>query len=148
MSDAPRRQDPTLSTVILRAAARGLTPAIVILAVFFLLRGHDEPGGGFIAGLVLGAGIVFRWLAFGNEGIGRLLPLAPTSLLALGLGLAVGTGLAAVALGEPFLTGAVWKADVAGLQVKATASLVFDAGVMLVVVGMVGAFVRTLGASR
>jgi multisubunit Na+/H+ antiporter MnhB subunit len=137
-----------VSSAILRHAARVLTPAIVVLAVFFLLRGHDDPGGGFIAGLVLGAGIVFRWLAFGSEGIGRLLPASPTVLLASGLGLAVVTGLAPMAFGEPFLKGEIWKAELWGGELKVTSSLVFDVGVSLVVVGMVGAFVRALGEER
>jgi multisubunit Na+/H+ antiporter MnhB subunit len=137
-----------VSTAILRHAARLLTPVIVILAVFFLLRGHDDPGGGFIAGLVLGAGIVFRWLAFGNEGIGRLLPADPVVLLASGLGLAVLTGLGAVVAGEPFLAGELWKTEVWGRELKVTSSLAFDVGVSLVVIGMVGAFVRALGEER
>jgi multisubunit Na+/H+ antiporter MnhB subunit len=137
-----------MTTVILRTAARGLTPVAVILAMFFLIRGHNDPGGGFIAGLVLGAGIVLRWLAFGVEGVGRLLPVPPVALLGAGLVLAVGTGLVPVILGDPFLSGALWEARLLGIELKVASSLFFDVGVVLVVLGMVGAFVQTLGDER
>jgi multisubunit Na+/H+ antiporter MnhB subunit len=134
-----------MTSVILRTAARALTPLVVVLAMFFLVRGHDAPGGGFIAGLVLGAGIVLRWLAFGVDGLRPLLPARPTTLLVAGLLLAVLAGIVPVLLDQPFLSGAVWKSELAGFEVKVASSLVFDTGVTLVVVGMVGAFVRSLG---
>ncbi|HSL11728.1 MAG TPA: MnhB domain-containing protein [Actinomycetota bacterium] len=136
------------TTLILRVAARGLTPPVIALAVFFLWRGHDAPGGGFIAGLVLGAGVVLRWLAFGVDGIGALVPGPPARVLALGLVVAVTVGAVPLAFGEPFLSGAIWEPRVGDVEVKLASSLVFDVGVTLVVVGMVGAFVRGMGARR
>lgn len=129
-------------------AARALTPAVVVLALFFLWRGHDAPGGGFIAGLVFGAGIVLRWLAFGPDGIGPLLPAPPSRVLALGLVIAIGVGMVPVAVGEPFLSGAIWELSVLGTELKVASSLVFDVGVTFAVVGMVGAFVRGMGSIR
>ncbi len=135
-----------MSTVILRTAARALTPAVVLLALFFLWRGHDAPGGGFIAGLVVGAGIVLRWLAFGPDRLAPLLPVDPRWFLGGGLALAVVAGLVPVILSEPLLSGTVWTAEVAGLELKVASSIVFDLGVSVVVVGMVGTFVRSLGS--
>lgn len=137
-----------MSTIVLRATARLLTPVIVVLAVFFMLRGHDDPGGGFIAGLILGAGVVLRWLAFGPEGVGVLLPVRPAVLLAGGLAVAVVTGLVPLVFGEPFLSGTVVGTRVVGVEVKVATSLIFDVGVMSIVLGMVGTFVVALGQER
>lgn len=137
-----------MSTIVLRATARLLTPVIVVLAVFFMLRGHDDPGGGFIAGLILGAGVVLRWLAFGPEGVGVLLPVRPAVLLAGGLAVAVVTGLVPLVFGEPFLSGTVVGTSIVGLEVKVATSLIFDVGVMSIVLGMVGTFVVALGQER
>jgi multicomponent Na+:H+ antiporter subunit B len=117
----------------------------VALAIFFLLRGHDAPGGGFIAGLTLGAGTILRWLAFGPDGVGRLLPLPPLALVAAGLALAILTGVVSLVAGEAFLTGAVWSGEVVGLSVKVASSIAFDVGVTLLVLGAVGALVRSMG---
>ncbi len=137
-----------MSTIVLRATARLLTPVIVALAVFFMLRGHDDPGGGFIAGLILGSGVVLRWLAFGPEGVGVLLPVRPAVLLAGGLAVAVVTGLVPLVFGEPFLSGTVVGTSIVGLEVKVATSLIFDVGVMSIVLGMVGTFVVALGQER
>ena len=137
-----------MSTLTLRVTARFLTPVVVVLAAFFMVRGHDDPGGGFIAGLVLGAGVVLRWLAFGTNGIGRLLPLPPRVLLALGSGLAIVSGVTPLLFGDPLLSGTVVRVSVAGLELKAATSLVFDLGVLSIVLGMVGTFVVTLGQER
>lgn len=135
-----------MSSLIVQAATRVLTPAIFLLSLFLLVRGHDEPGGGFIGGLVAGAAVVLEFLAGGPEGVRRFPPVRGTVLLATGIGLAIAYGLAGLALGDAFLQGAVWKAKVpvAG-ELKVAASLAFDAGVYLVVLGLVATYVRVVG---
>lgn len=132
-----------MTTVILRTTARLVTPIIGILSVYLLLRGHNAPGGGFIAALVGGAAVVLRWLA-GTQHRWRV----PQAALLLGSGLlvAVGTGLAGLVLGGDFLEGAIgrWTLPLIG-EVKVTASLAFDAGVYLVVLAMIVAIVSYLG---
>ena len=114
---------------VVAAGAVVVVPALLITAVVLFWRGHDLPGGGFIAGLVLGLALVVARLARWS------VPLPPsTVLLAVGLGTAVGTGLlglvAAGAFLEPIKVGVPWSAD--GL----TTSLLFDLGVVLVVLGL------------
>lgn len=130
-----------MSTVILRTAARHLGPALVVFALWLLWRGHNAPGGGFIAGLVAGAALVLYAIAFGPDAAARRLRIAPPRLIGLGLALALGVGLTGPLFGRAFL-GAGWV-DVPGVGPLGT-PLIFDVGVFAVVVGAVGAFVRAL----
>lgn len=134
-----------MNTLIVRATARALSPGIFLLSLVFLVRGHDEPGGGFIGGLVAGAGIVLEYLARGPERLRRFPPIPAASLLGAGLALAVAYGLAGLAFGDAFLRGAVWSADLGVGELKVAASLAFDLGVYLVVAGLVLAYLRSFG---
>lgn len=131
---------------ILATAARIFTPGILLLSVYLLLRGHDAPGGGFIAALVAGTAVVLRFLSLGAEGARRLIVVRFTTLLGAGLLLAVGSGLAGLAFGREFLASTTWKKELPLLgEVKVASSLAFDVGVALVVVGVVAAVVEYLG---
>jgi multicomponent Na+:H+ antiporter subunit A len=135
-----------VSSPILRFTSRALTPVILVVSVVLLLRGHDEPGGGFIAALTGGAAVILRYLAEGPYGVSRLIRVQPTTLLATGVGLGAVVGLAGLIAGGAFLEGAVWRvaAPVFG-EVKLAASLGFDLGVAVAVVGAVAALVRVFG---
>lgn len=138
-----------MSTLILRATTRVLTPIMVVLSLYLLMRGHDAPGGGFIAALVAGAAVVLQYLANGLQGVRRFLPVEVGTLTGIGLLLAVGFGLAGLVLGVTFLEGALWKLDVPVVgEVKVAASLSFDIGVYLIVLSVVVAIVRYLGEER
>lgn len=138
-----------MSSLIVRATARGLTPVMIGLSLWLLLRGHNAPGGGFIAALVAGAAVVLQYLANGVEGVRRFLPVAATTLLGGGLLLATGFGLAGLLLGAEFLAGAPLAVTIPALgEVKVAASLIFDVGVYLVVLAVVVAIVRYLGEQR
>jgi multisubunit Na+/H+ antiporter MnhB subunit len=135
-----------VSTVIVRTMARVLTPGIFLLSLYLLARGHHQPGGGFIGGLVAGGAAVLLHLAWGAVGVRRLRVDGPV-LLATGLLLAVGYGLAGLAFGDAFLQGAIWRLEaLPGVgEVKVAASLVFDVGIYLVVIGLVVTYLRALG---
>jgi multicomponent Na+:H+ antiporter subunit B len=120
---------------ILPTAARFVFPILLLFAVFLLLRGHDEPGGAFVGGLVAAAG--YALLAFANDAAStrRALRVPPRTLLVAGLALAFGTGLLPMFAGQPFLSGH-WIAITAfGLDVHLGTPLLFEIGVFLVVVG-------------
>ncbi len=127
-----------MSDLILSTATRFLMPLFLTFAVFLLLRGHNEPGGGFIAGLVAAAGFALYSLAYSPGRMLQLLRVGPRTLIGWGLLLAAVSGLPALAAGTPFLT-ALWaKLHIPGLvNLKVGTPLIFDVGVFLTVVGVV-----------
>ncbi|TDC83320.1 hydrogen gas-evolving membrane-bound hydrogenase subunit E [Actinomadura sp. 7K507] len=134
------------------ATARLLGPAILVFSVYLLFAGHSRPGGGFVAGLVAAMAYVLRYLPGGRRELEAALPVRPGVLLGGGLGLAVATGAAGWTLGG-FGDGEFLKSEVLHVappvigDVKITTSLFFDAGVYLLVLGLVLTILITLGAS-
>ncbi len=121
-------------SLILRTAARGLVPMLALISVFVLLRGHNEPGGGFIGGLLAAAGIALYQLAFGVGAARRLLRVDPRSLVGAGLSASITAAVLGLLAGRPLLSG-LWLPDpVPGIG-KLGTPLLFDVGVWLVVVG-------------
>lgn len=123
-------------SLIMRASARYVLWACVALSVLVLLRGHNEPGGGFIGGLIGALGFIFHAIALGAEATRRVLRIDPLAWAGTGLALAAASGLPALLPhGEPFLTHQ-W---VPGLPIGT--AIPFDIGVYLVVLGFALAFV-------
>ncbi len=127
-----------MGTLIFRTFAPGLAALMVMFSVFVLLRGHDEPGGGFIAGLIAASGFAIYSIANGVENLRRALYFRPMSIAAAGLLLSMLSGLPALLQGKPFLTGLWWFVDLADdVKLKLSTVLLFDIGVWLVVVGAI-----------
>ena len=124
-----------MTSVILSTAIRLLLPLLLLFSVFMLLRGHNEPGGGFVGGLVAAAALALYALAEGAGQARRLLKLDPRSLIAAGLTLALLSGILPLLIGEPFLTGLWFPEEVPVLGHVGTPFL-FDLGVYLLVAGM------------
>lgn len=125
-------------SLILRVATRVLVPLLLLFSLFMLLRGHNLPGGGFVGGLVAACAFVLHLLAAGVEEARSMLRIQPHTLLGVGLACAYGAGLLALVMGRPFLTG-LWldlHLPVLG-DLHLGSALLFDIGVMLVVVGTV-----------
>jgi multisubunit Na+/H+ antiporter MnhB subunit len=133
-----------MTSAILQTATRFLMPLLLLFAVFLLLRGHNEPGGGFVGGLVVAASFVLYSIAYGVEAARRALLVAPSSLLGGGLLIALLSGLPAVLLGRPFMTALWTRVGVGSVAVDVGTPLVFDIGVFLAVVGVVLTIVFTL----
>jgi multicomponent Na+:H+ antiporter subunit B len=132
-------------TVILRAVRGPLSALILAAAAAILLRGHDAPGGGFIAGLVASAAFVVRAIAKEPAGTGAA--WRPGSALAVsGVLLALASGLAGPLRGQPFLTHAHGAIRLGPLAIPVSTVLLFDAGVFLCVLGAVGGLARGLMA--
>lgn len=129
-------------SLILRTGSRGLAPIMLAVSVYLLVRGHDAVGGGFIGGLTAGAVVVLRYFSEGHERLlsSRTLRYAP--LVGSGILLSALYGVAGLVLGGNFLAGAK-VALPGGLEVAA--SLAFDVGVYLVVLGLIVAVMRHLG---
>lgn len=126
-----------MTSLILATAARFLFPLLLLFSAFLMLRGHNLPGGGFVGGLVASAAFALYWLAFGTKTAKRALRLNPVTLISAGLLLAAGSGCLAFLEGTPFLTGVWGKVTVPVLgQTHAGTPLLFDAGVYLLVIGV------------
>ena len=134
-----------MESIILRIATRVVAGLILMFSAYLLFRGHHAPGGGFAGALVAGTGFSLFSIAEGPEAVRRALRVDPLALVGVGLLVAMGAGLAAVAAGQPFLTGLWWPVDSAGAAVIGT-PLVFDVGVFLVVLGTILTLVLQLEA--
>lgn len=126
---------------VLRELAPRLYWLLLVVAAWLLLRGHHEPGGGFVGGLVALAATVVRALAFGSPEAARRLPLrSPAACAALGVLLSLLSGLPAALGGAPFLTHP-WV-TVAGVSLSTV--MLFDLGVLLAVWGGLGGYALAL----
>jgi multicomponent K+:H+ antiporter subunit A len=133
---AGRPWAPDPHPAIMALLTRLLLPLALTVAVFVLLRGHNLPGGGFIAGLITAVALVMQYLANGVVWTRARLPRNLNPVIAAGLLLATGTGLASLALGYPFLSSTFghWHLPVLG-DLELASAMAFDLGVYLVVVG-------------
>ncbi|QBF30990.1 Na+/H+ antiporter subunit B [Thalassococcus sp. S3] len=128
-----------MNSIILRAGTRYLVGILLIFSVYMLLRGHNEPGGGFIGGLIGATGFILYTLACGTAEARASLRIEPQVIAMVGLGIALLAGLGAAVFAEPLFTGQ-WlfigeTEDDKGLPLSTV--LVFDIGVYLVVFGSI-----------
>ena len=128
-----------MKSIILEAGARILVALLLVFSVYMLLRGHNEPGGGFIGGLIGALGFVINAIACGTQSARRALRVEPSNIAAAGLGIALLAGLFAAFFGQPLFTGQ-WLflgASEGDKGLPLSSVLVFDIGVYLVVMGSV-----------
>jgi len=115
---------------------RLLLPVAGLFAFHLFMRGHNEPGGGFVAGLVVAIAFITQYMVSGTRWIEERMHLLPTRWIAIGLLIALATGLGSLALGHPFLTThtahVTWP--LVG-EVHLPTAAIFDLGVFAVVVG-------------
>jgi multicomponent Na+:H+ antiporter subunit B len=122
--------------VILEVVARPLYLLILAASLWVLLRGHNEPGGGFIGGLVAVSASILWAVAHGSDAATRRLPLRdPVRLAAVGVLLAAVSGLPALWLGRSYLTHLWGTLPLGFTDVAVSTVLVFDIGVYLCVWG-------------
>ncbi|NBC11162.1 MAG: Na(+)/H(+) antiporter subunit B [Planctomycetes bacterium] len=132
-----------MTTLILRTAMKVIAPLSLLFAAYMTLKGHNEPGGGFIGGLIAATTLVLYRMSDGPGALHRLIPIHPRHLLVLGLMMAMGTGLVPMLFGEPFLRSYTAYVNLGFASVHLASVMIFDVGVLLVVVGVsVGMIVR------
>lgn len=137
---------PLRPSFVLDAAVRSLFHALLLVSVVLLLGGHDEPGGGFVGGLVAGSAFLLVHLSGGEAGLRRREPLAAEVFLGLGLVAAFLAGSIGWFGGGAFLESRTWELDPPLLgHLKVSTQLLFETGVYLVVIGVVMAILRSLG---
>jgi len=133
-----RQLGQTLSDYLLipRVIMHWLFPAIVLLALFLFLRGHDLPGGGFAAGIAMAIAFILQYMAAGTRWVEARLRINPIIWIGSGLLLAALTGMGAWLFGLPFLTSWFAYAELPLLgKVPIATAVLFDLGVLALVVG-------------
>ncbi|WP_102109471.1 Na+/H+ antiporter subunit B [Oceaniglobus roseus] len=128
-----------MKSLILRVATRYLAALLLIFSLYLLLRGHNEPGGGFIGGLVGATAFVLHAIACGTAEARAALRVQPQTIAVTGLAVALVAGLVPAFSGDAFLTGE-WLflfAEDGGKGIPLSTPLMFDTGVYLVVLGAI-----------
>ncbi len=133
-----RRRGDTVADYLLvpTMVMRPLFPVIGMLAAYLFLRGHDLPGGGFVAGLTMALAFILQYMVGGAQWVEARLRILPVRWIGLGLLTATATGAGAWLFGYPFLTSwfAYTELPLVG-RIPTASALLFDLGVFLLVVG-------------
>lgn len=124
-----------MKSLILKTATRILFPTLLIFSIFLFFRGHNEPGGGFIGGLVGAAAFILFAISYGTKVTKELLRMDPKVMVGLGLFLGAFSGIISVMAGDAFLTGQWILPVIGGSELHIGTPLIFDIGVYLAVVG-------------
>jgi multicomponent K+:H+ antiporter subunit A len=133
-----QNRSPERHPMMLVVATRLLLPLALVVGFYIFLRGHNEPGGGFIAGLVVSVALLMQYMASGYAWANRRLPVDHHGLIGFGVMAAAVTGLAAMVFGVPFLTSAYEYVPIPLIgDVGLSSALAFDIGVACTVVGVV-----------
>lgn len=126
-----------MNTLIFRTFAPYFTALMVLFSIFVLLRGHNEPGGGFIGGLIAASALAIYGIANGVAPVRRAIFIHPIQIAAFGLFLAATSGLPSFMYDVPFLTGLWTFPHILGIELALSTPMVFDIGVYFVVVGAI-----------
>lgn len=118
-------------------------------SVYLFFAGHNAPGGGFIGGLMTSAAILLMYMAYGEETMKKVLPINSRTVIAIGLVIAVATGIGAFIFGQPFLsqTFGYFEFPVFG-EVELATAMLFDLGVYLTVIGAALTIILTISGDR
>ena len=133
-----------MNTLIFRTVAPFITALMLLFSAFILLRGHNEPGGGFIGGLIAASALAIYGIAFGVDAVRRAIRVHPLAIAGFGLLLSCLAGLISIFFAVPFMTG-LWVYPVlAGVEVPLSSVMLFDLGVYFVVLGAVASIALAL----
>ncbi len=131
-----RRWSGDSHPMILYVLARALLPMALLVSVFIFLRGHNLPGGGFIAGLITAVALILQYVALGVSWAQVRQPLSYHAVCGAGLLIAACTGLGSLLFDHPFLTSAFGHFEIPLIgDIELATAMLFDLGVYLVVVG-------------
>ncbi len=130
-----------MNSLILRTATPFLVSLTVLFSIYVLLRGHNEPGGGFIGGLIGASAFATYAIAEGVGAARRALVFSPIAIAGAGLLIAALSGVASMWFGDAFLTGQWWFPEFNPDLKYISTVVVFDIGVYLVVVGAIVAII-------
>ena len=125
---------------------RLLLPIALVVSFYLFMRGHNQPGGGFVAGLVMSVAFILQYMVAGTQWVEAQMSLRPMRWMGFGLLSATLTGLGALFAGYPFLTTHTWHVSLPVLgDIHIASALFFDVGVYAVVVGSTLLMLTALG---
>lgn len=137
-----------INNVLLKTGSTIIICFIMLTSLYILIAGHNLPGGGFIAGLMVSAGAVLLYLCFGKPFASNL-RVNFRMLLPMGLTCALGTGVGGMVLGYPFLTHTFGHVPIPFFgDWELTSASVFDFGVFLVVIGTCMTIIMNIGENK
>ncbi|MBQ2888711.1 MAG: Na(+)/H(+) antiporter subunit B [Firmicutes bacterium] len=137
-----------INNILLKTASMVVICFIMLAGLYILVAGHNAPGGGFIAGLMIAGGMVLLYLCFGKP-FPDAMRVSPRILLPMGLTCALGTGVAGTLFGMPFLTHAFGHVHIPFFgNWELTSASVFDFGVFLVVIGTCMTIILNIGENK
>lgn len=124
-----------MNTIIFRTISPFLVSLMLLFSVFITLRGHNEPGGGFIGGLIAASACALYGLSHGVSRVRHALRFHPMEIAGFGLFLAACAGILSIVFGRAFLTGLWVFPQILGVEVALSTPMFFDIGVYFVVMG-------------
>lgn len=125
---------------------RLLLPIALVVSFYLFMRGHNQPGGGFVAGLVMSVAFILQYMVAGTQWVEAQMSLRPMRWMGFGLFSATLTGLGALFVGYPFLTTHTWHFSLPVLgDIHVASALFFDVGVYAMVVGSTLLMLTALG---
>lgn len=133
-----------MNTLIFRTIAPLLVVIMLVFSVFITLRGHNEPGGGFIGGLIAASAIAIYGMAAGPKATRHAMKVDPLSIAGAGVVLAALAGLLSLPFELPFLTGLWTELHLGTTEISLSTPLFFDLGVYAVVMGTISAIALAL----
>lgn len=133
-----------IRSLILETITRLLVLVLLLLSVFLLLRGHNEPGGGLVGGLVAALAFALVAIAYGPAPARHMLRIDARALIGAGLALALLAALVPTLYGQPILSGEWTTVTIGGRELELGTPLLFDLGVYLTVLGATVTMILTL----
>jgi multicomponent K+:H+ antiporter subunit A len=132
--------------ILLASISQSLLPLALMISFYIFLRGHNLPGGGFIAGLVTAVAFILQYIAHGSTWISTRLTINYRKIIASGIAIALFTGVGSWFFGRPFMTTWFDYFDIPIIgKIELASALVFDLGVYITVVGATLMILASLG---
>jgi len=132
--------------MLLASISQSLLPLALLVSFYIFLRGHNLPGGGFIAGLVTAVAFILQYIAHGSNWIAERITINYRKIIAAGIAIALFTGVGSWLFGRPFMTTWFEYFDIPLIgEIELASALVFDVGVYITVVGSTLMILASLG---
>ncbi|WP_245415690.1 Na(+)/H(+) antiporter subunit B [Alteribacter populi] len=137
------------NNVMLHTISRIVALIILSFSIYLFFAGHNNPGGGFIGGLMTASALLLLYLSFDLDRIKKVLPIDYEKFIAIGLLIGIATGINSMFFGDPFLTQyfEYYTVPILG-EIELTTALPFDLGIYLVVVAVALLIILTIAGDE